>query len=52
MGRFHAIRVMFVTYAVAQLEKDWPQLRVISVAPLLAAALRRLLADGSLSDLF
>jgi ribose-phosphate pyrophosphokinase len=29
-------------------ERDWPQLRMISIAPLMAAALERLVADGSL----
>jgi hypothetical protein len=28
---------------------DWPQLRVVSVAPLIASALRRYLSDGPLS---
>ena len=32
-------------------QRDWPQLRVASVAPLIAGAIRRFLADGSLSDL-
>ena len=32
-------------------EKDWPLLRVISLAPLIAGALERFLADGSLGDL-
>jgi ribose-phosphate pyrophosphokinase len=30
---------------------DWPQLRVVSLAPLLAEAISRVLADGSLRDL-
>jgi ribose-phosphate pyrophosphokinase len=40
-----------VTDTVAVPEQDWPQLRIVSIAPLLAAAIRRFLADGSLSDL-
>jgi ribose-phosphate pyrophosphokinase len=42
---------VWVTDTVAVTEKDWPQLRLVSVAPLLSAALRRFLADGSLSKL-
>lgn len=30
---------------------DWPNLTVVSVAPLIAAALSRILADGSIGDL-
>jgi ribose-phosphate pyrophosphokinase len=47
-----AIRAVFVTDTVALLDKNWPHLRVISVAPLIAAALRHFLVDGSLGDLF
>jgi hypothetical protein len=32
-------------------EKDWPRLHVVSIAPLLASALARFLADGSIGDL-
>jgi ribose-phosphate pyrophosphokinase len=32
-------------------ETDWPQLHVTSIAPLIAGAVQRLMADGSLSDL-
>jgi ribose-phosphate pyrophosphokinase len=41
-----AVRYVYVTDTVRVGEPDWPQLRVVSIAPLLAAALRRLLADG------
>jgi hypothetical protein len=33
-------------------ERDWPQLRVISIAPLIAGAVQRFLADGSLDELY
>jgi ribose-phosphate pyrophosphokinase len=42
---------VWVTDTVAVPDRDWPQLHIVSVAPLLAAALRRFLADGSLNDL-
>jgi hypothetical protein len=31
-------------------EKDWPKLRVISIASLIADAMQRFLANGSLSE--
>ncbi len=46
------VQEVVVTDTVAVPERDWPALRVVSVAPLLAAALRRFLADESLSDLY
>jgi phosphoribosylpyrophosphate synthetase len=36
---------------VALSSRGWPRLRAASVAPLIAGAIRRFLADGSLSDL-
>jgi ribose-phosphate pyrophosphokinase len=47
-----AVREVFVTDTVSTAEKDWPQLRVISIAPLIAGALKRFLADGSLGELY
>jgi ribose-phosphate pyrophosphokinase len=44
-------REVLVTDTVAPPAHDWPQLRVVSVAPLIASALRRFLADGPLSAL-
>lgn len=46
------VHEVFVTDTVALRGKDWPRVRIISVAPLIAAALRRFLADGSISDLY
>ncbi len=37
---------IFVTDTVAPPAHDWPRLRVISIAPLIASAIRRFLADG------
>jgi hypothetical protein len=42
-------REVLVTDTVAPPAHDWPQLRVVSVAPLIASALRRFLSDGPLS---
>jgi ribose-phosphate pyrophosphokinase len=46
-----AVRELVVTDTVSLTERDWLQLRVASVAPLIAGAIRRFLADGSLGDL-
>jgi len=46
-----AIRDVFVTDSVAA-DRSWPRLRVVSIAPLIAEAIRRLHAGGSLGDLF
>jgi ribose-phosphate pyrophosphokinase len=43
---------VFVTDTVPVTEKDWPQLRVISIAPLIAAAVQRFVRDVSISDLY
>jgi len=45
-----AVREVFVTDTVRTAEKDWPQLRVISVAPLIAGAVQRFLAKGALGE--
>jgi ribose-phosphate pyrophosphokinase len=42
---------VLVTDTVPVGEQDWQQLRVASIAALLAGAMRRFLANGSLSDL-
>jgi ribose-phosphate pyrophosphokinase len=41
-----AIREIFVTDTVALKERDWPQLHVVPVAPLIAGALERSAAGG------
>ena len=45
------VREVFVTDTVPA-KRGWPRLRVVSVAPLVAAAIRRFLSDGSLGDLY
>jgi len=47
-----ALSEIYVTDTVASHHHDWPQLKVISVAPLLAAAIQRLVMHESISDLF
>ncbi|MCI0747942.1 MAG: ribose-phosphate pyrophosphokinase [Verrucomicrobia subdivision 3 bacterium] len=47
-----ALGEIYVTDTVAPHHRDWPQLKVISVAPLLAAAIQRLAARESIGDLF
>jgi phosphoribosylpyrophosphate synthetase len=46
------VREVYVTDSVKVLASDWPKLRVISVAQLFAGALQRVMAAGSLADLF
>ena len=50
MGRAYQVlrRTTHVTVCVA--EQDWPQLRVISIAPLIAGTVERFLVDGSIGD--
>ena len=37
-----SVRELFITDTVQVIDKDWSQLRVVSVAPLIAAAIRQL----------
>jgi ribose-phosphate pyrophosphokinase len=46
------IKAILVTDTIAPQLPQWPALHVISVAPLIAAAIQRFQADGSISDLF
>jgi phosphoribosylpyrophosphate synthetase len=45
------VRTVYVTDTIAIAAREWPPLRIVSVAPLIAAALRRVIANGSLADL-
>jgi ribose-phosphate pyrophosphokinase len=45
------IQGVFVTDSVAA-DRSWPRLRAVPIAPLIAKAIRRLHAGGSLGDLF
>jgi ribose-phosphate pyrophosphokinase len=42
-----AVREVFVTDTVRAAQQDWPRLRVISIAPLIARAMKRLLGNES-----
>lgn len=45
------VREVFVAKTVRVAEHGWPRLRLISIAPLIAGALERFQAAGSLGDL-
>jgi ribose-phosphate pyrophosphokinase len=45
------IREIWITDTVPTAGRGWARLRVVSVAPLIAAALQRFLANGSISEL-
>jgi ribose-phosphate pyrophosphokinase len=47
-----AVREILVTDTVCCAEKDWPRLHVVSVAPLIARAIKQFLADGSLDEVY
>jgi ribose-phosphate pyrophosphokinase len=45
-------RAVFVTDTIAPVIHDWPKLQVVTIAPLIAAAIKRILSDESLGTLF
>jgi ribose-phosphate pyrophosphokinase len=45
-----AIRNVFVTDTIKPIEPAWPELAVISIAPLLGQAIHRILSDGAGPD--
>jgi ribose-phosphate pyrophosphokinase len=47
-----AVHEVLITDTVRIAGHAWPTLRVVSIAPLIASALERLLADGSFDDLY
>ena len=47
-----AVREVLVTDTVCVTERDWPQLHVITIAPLIASAMEKLMSDGSLGELY
>jgi ribose-phosphate pyrophosphokinase len=47
-----AVHEVLVTDTICVPERDWPQLRVVTIAPLIAGAVKRLMADGSFGDLY
>jgi len=46
-----SVRNVFVTDTLPVTNNGWPQLHVVSIAPLIGEAIRQLMADGSLSEL-
>ena len=46
------MRDVFVTDTVAVVQEGSPHLRVVWISPLIAGALERFLADGSIGDLY
>ena len=47
-----SIEAVFVTDTIAPVVHDWPKLQVVTVAPLIAAGIKRILSDESLGPLF
>jgi ribose-phosphate pyrophosphokinase len=47
-----AVREVFVTDTVSVAKQNWPQVRVISIAPLIAGAMQRFLTNGALGKLY
>ncbi len=47
-----ALRELLATDTVVPQETNWPELKVVTVAPLLAGTIPRLAAHQSISDLF
>jgi ribose-phosphate pyrophosphokinase len=52
MMAHESLQNIFVTDTIAPSIRDWPQLKVVSIAPLIAGALRRFISNGSISDLY
>ena len=46
------IRALLVTDTIAPVIRDWPKLQTVTVAPVIASAIQRLLASESLSNLY
>ncbi|HKZ81205.1 MAG TPA: ribose-phosphate pyrophosphokinase [Pyrinomonadaceae bacterium] len=47
-----SVRTLLVTDTIAPVIRNWPKLQVVTVAPVIASAIRRLLASESLSNLY
>jgi ribose-phosphate pyrophosphokinase len=47
-----SVKAILVTDTVSPPDSPWPQLQVVSIAPVVAAVLQRFQADSSISDLF
>jgi ribose-phosphate pyrophosphokinase len=47
-----SVKAIFVTDTVAPPERDWQQLHVVSIAPLIATSIQRFQSNSSIRDLF
>jgi ribose-phosphate pyrophosphokinase len=47
---YPVVREVWITDTVGVPESDWPQLRVVSIAPVIAGALERLVEDRSVGN--
>jgi ribose-phosphate pyrophosphokinase len=47
-----SVKQIFVSDTLPLKEKGWPQLHIITIAPLLAGAIERFMSDRSIGDLF
>lgn len=47
-----AVKKILITDTVAGAPKDWPNLQIVSIAPVIAGALKRILEHRSLGDLY
>ncbi|RCJ24580.1 phosphoribosylpyrophosphate synthetase [Nostoc sp. ATCC 43529] len=47
-----SVKAIFVTDSVTPKETDWQQLKIVSIAPLIATTIQRFKTDASISDLF
>ncbi len=45
------VRRVFVTDTIEQADRSWSPLQIVSIAPLIAGAIQRIMANGSMSDL-
>ena len=46
------VKIVFTTDTISQIGSNRLQMEVVSIAPLLATALQRFMADGSIGDLY
>ena len=49
LSSHEAVREIFVTDTVPVAQREWPQLHIVSIAPMIAAAINRRAAKGSQS---
>lgn len=47
-----AVKKVVITDTIAGAPKDWPRLQIVSIAPVIAGAVKRFLEQRSLGDLY